>query len=107
MLGVSDRIFATPESGDDALDIPTAAARCGVSQRTIRRALDAGALDGAKVAGRWRVRPEALAAWQAAGGPTVRKQSTHISPDARRRADEREASLPSGARRRVVVLNVK
>lgn len=52
------------------LDVNRAAARCGVSSRTIRRAVETGALEGSKIAGRWRIEAGNLARWAAAGGPT-------------------------------------
>jgi hypothetical protein len=58
---------STPAS----LTVEQAAHTAGVSARTIRRALNAGLLDGRQVAGRWQTTTAGVSAWQAAGGPTV------------------------------------
>jgi excisionase family DNA binding protein len=66
---LAPRLTAAAVNGD-VLDVPAAAKRTGASERTIRRALAAGALAGEQVAGRWRIEVAALTAWRAAGGPT-------------------------------------
>lgn len=54
------------------LTVDEAGPAAGVSARTVRRALAAGLLEGELVAGRWRIAPEDLERWRAAGAPTVR-----------------------------------
>ncbi len=60
----------SPEPG--LLSPAEAAARVGLSRRTVYRALEARALQASKAAGRWRIEPEALRAWLQAGGSTGR-----------------------------------
>jgi len=57
-------------SDDGPLDAGAAARLAGVSPKTIRRALDAGQLDGQKVAGRWQTTRGAVEDWRARGGRT-------------------------------------
>ena len=49
-----------PTSLDPLLDIPTVAAVCGVSEKTVRRWIQAGELPAAKLGNQWRIRPRDL-----------------------------------------------
>ena len=53
-----------------ALTTGQAATSAGVHERTIRRALAAGTLNGHTIAGRWRIDLNDLADWLHAGAPT-------------------------------------
>ena len=52
-----------PGIGAPLLSVEAAAELCGVSEKTIRRAIKAGELEGHKVRAQWRIRPEALDAF--------------------------------------------
>ncbi len=60
-----------PVRGAAALTPAGAGAIAGLHARTIRRALAAGMLRGSLLAGRWRIDPEDLDEWLAAGAPTA------------------------------------
>ena len=68
---LAPRLAAVSSISDrSGLTTAQAAQRAGLHERTIRRALAARTLDGATVAGRWRIDPDALAAWLDTGAPT-------------------------------------
>lgn len=51
-------MIAMPET--ELLTLEEAGKKLGVSKFTIRKFIDNGSLEGIKIGGRWRVRPEAL-----------------------------------------------
>lgn len=61
-------VSATADSG--SLTTTEAARRASLHERTIRRALAAGTLEGYTVAGRWRIEPHTLDDWLRVGAPT-------------------------------------
>jgi len=67
---LAPRLERLAEPTTDGLTVEQAAASVGVSARSIRRALTAGALVGRRVTGRWQIGRGDLAAWQAEGGST-------------------------------------
>jgi excisionase family DNA binding protein len=68
---------------DGALTTRQAAQHVGLHERTVRRALSAGTLNGHSVAGRWRIEPESLEEWLKVGAPTS-TTPTHHNGRARR-----------------------
>ena len=47
-------------SNEPLLDIPAVAAVCGVSEKTVRRWINAGEMPAAKLGNQWRIRPRDL-----------------------------------------------
>jgi len=80
-----------------------AAARAGVDARTVRRALDVGALRGEKHAGRWQIEPADFVFWRAIGSPTTATQTAPVGRarkgDKATRGADAIAGKPSAASR--------
>jgi hypothetical protein len=66
-------LFSPAEPLQVELSIATGAAHAEVSEKTVRRAIDARLLAATMRAGRWRIRPDDLNSWLAAGAPTRRE----------------------------------
>lgn len=86
------------ESGTPAVEPPLArtlhttaslAAELGTSERTIRRAIEAGELAATRRAGRWVMTTEDVCTWARSGGkPTRRRNRRSDFPRGRARATE-------------------
>src|SRR3954462_1043262 len=76
------------------LSVAEVAERVGVSRRTVYRALSVGALAGELAGSRWRVRPDAIAAWLRAAprGEPRPRAAVSLAPT---RAASRPATAPS------------
>lgn len=60
------RAELTPASGnrDEALSVRAASVQAGLSQASVRRAIESGELEAEKLCGRIRIRPQAFESWR-------------------------------------------
>jgi len=96
---IADRVLARladkPTTTPTQLTTTQAAARATVHDRTIRRALAAGALTGRTTAGRWRITTTDLDAWLERGAPTTTTSAVTSRRVTQPRASH--ANRPTGA----------